>query len=79
MARMLDVLEIFLTYHGHTYLRLDGATPVTKRQVSTLHCTTLQIQTTYVNYMYMYLTLLSIHTHVLYNFKRVSKLILMNN
>ena len=41
MARMLDVLEIFLTYHGHTYLRLDGATPVTKRQVSTLYCTTL--------------------------------------
>ena len=33
MARMLDVLEIFLNYHGHTYLRLDGATPVTKRQV----------------------------------------------
>jgi len=35
MARMLDVLEIFLNYHGHTYLRLDGATPVQKRQVYT--------------------------------------------
>ena len=34
MARMLDVLEIFLNYHGHAYLRLDGATPVQKRQVS---------------------------------------------
>jgi len=33
MARMLDVLEIFLNYHGHAYLRLDGATPVQKRQV----------------------------------------------
>ena len=34
MARMLDVLEIFLNYHGHAYLRLDGATPVQKRQVN---------------------------------------------
>lgn len=33
MARILDVLEIFLNYHGHTYLRLDGATPPQKRQV----------------------------------------------
>ena len=33
MARMLDVLEIFLNYHGYMYLRLDGATPVQKRQV----------------------------------------------
>lgn len=33
MARVLDILEIFLNYHGHTYLRLDGATPVQKRQV----------------------------------------------
>ena len=33
MARMLDVLEIFLNYHGHTYLRLDGSTPPLKRQV----------------------------------------------
>ena len=31
---MLDVLEIFLNYHAHTYLRLDGATPVQKRQVT---------------------------------------------
>ena len=38
MARMLDVLEIFLNYHGYTYLRLDGATPVTKRQVGHLKC-----------------------------------------
>lgn len=36
MSRMLDVLEIFLTFHGYTYLRLDGATPVQKRQVSIL-------------------------------------------
>lgn len=33
MARMLDILEIFLNYHGHTYLRLDGSTPPLKRQV----------------------------------------------
>ena len=36
MARMLDVLEIFLNYHGHTYLRLDGSTPPLKRQVRNL-------------------------------------------
>ena len=24
MSRMLDVLESFLSMHGHTYLRLDG-------------------------------------------------------
>ena len=34
MARVLDILEIFLNYHGHTYLRLDGAMPVQKRQVT---------------------------------------------
>jgi hypothetical protein len=29
---MLDILEIFLNLHGHTYLRLDGATRVDRRQ-----------------------------------------------
>lgn len=29
---MLDVFEVFLNFHGHTYLRLDGATKVEKRQ-----------------------------------------------
>lgn len=33
MTRMLDVLEQFLTYHGHLYLRLDGSTRVEQRQV----------------------------------------------
>merc|ERR1719481_1794467 len=33
MTRMLDVFEAFLTYHGHIYLRLDGATKVEQRQV----------------------------------------------
>lgn len=33
MARMLDVLEAFLTFHGHIYLRLDGSTRVEQRQV----------------------------------------------
>ncbi|KAM4606834.1 helicase SRCAP isoform 2-T3 [Discoglossus pictus] len=33
MTRMLDVLEQFLTYHGHIYLRLDGSTRVEQRQV----------------------------------------------
>lgn len=34
MTRMLDVLEAFLTYHGHIYLRLDGTTKVDQRMVS---------------------------------------------
>ncbi|THD22460.1 Helicase domino [Fasciola hepatica] len=33
MARMLDILEQFLAYHGHHYLRLDGSTKVEQRQV----------------------------------------------
>ncbi|KAG8188164.1 hypothetical protein JTE90_019444 [Oedothorax gibbosus] len=32
MTRMLDILEQFLNYHGHTYLRLDGNTKVEQRQ-----------------------------------------------
>lgn len=32
MTRVLDVLEAFLSMHGHTYLRLDGATRVDARQ-----------------------------------------------
>ncbi|XP_064459250.1 helicase domino-like isoform X2 [Ornithodoros turicata] len=32
MTRMLDILEQFLNYHGHTYLRLDGNTRVDQRQ-----------------------------------------------
>ncbi|XP_072559936.1 uncharacterized protein srcap [Paramormyrops kingsleyae] len=32
MTRMLDVLEQFLNYHGHIYLRLDGSTRVEQRQ-----------------------------------------------
>ena len=34
MTRMLDVLEAFLNYHGHIYLRLDGTTRVDQRQVT---------------------------------------------
>lgn len=30
---MLDVLEAFLNYHGHIYLRLDGTTKIEQRQV----------------------------------------------
>ncbi|KAL6258452.1 hypothetical protein P5V15_010408 [Pogonomyrmex californicus] len=33
MTRMLDVLEAFLNFHGHIYLRLDGNTRVDQRQV----------------------------------------------
>lgn len=33
MTKMLDVLEAFLTYHGHIYLRLDGTTKVEQRQL----------------------------------------------
>jgi len=32
MSKMLDILEAFLNLHGHTYLRLDGATGVDRRQ-----------------------------------------------
>ncbi|XP_075220289.1 domino helicase isoform X2 [Lycorma delicatula] len=32
MTKMLDVLESFLNYHGHIYLRLDGTTRVDQRQ-----------------------------------------------
>jgi len=37
MTRMLDVLEAFLNYHGHIYLRLDGTTRVDQRQVKLAH------------------------------------------
>lgn len=33
MTKMLNILEAFLNYHGHRYLRLDGATKVEQRQV----------------------------------------------
>lgn len=33
MTKMLDVLEAFLNYSGHIYLRLDGSTKVDQRQV----------------------------------------------
>ncbi|XP_066433222.1 helicase SRCAP isoform X2 [Eleutherodactylus coqui] len=33
MTRMLDILEQFLNYYGHIYLRLDGSTRVEQRQV----------------------------------------------
>ena len=33
MTRMLDILELFMNIHGHTYLRLDGATKPEQRQV----------------------------------------------
>ena len=36
MTKMLDVLESFLNYHGHIYVRLDGTTKVEQRQVWTL-------------------------------------------
>ena len=32
MSKMLDILEAFLNLNAHTYLRLDGATGVDKRQ-----------------------------------------------
>ncbi len=33
MTRMLDVLEVFLNLHGHTYMRLDGSTKPEARQI----------------------------------------------
>jgi helicase SWR1 len=35
MTRVLDILEIFLSYNGHRYLRLDGRTKIEDRQVLT--------------------------------------------
>ncbi|KAI0343456.1 hypothetical protein BDW22DRAFT_1355897 [Trametopsis cervina] len=35
MTRVLDILETFLNYHGHLYLRLDGATKIEDRQYIT--------------------------------------------
>lgn len=35
MTRVLDILEIFLNYHGYLYLRLDGATKIEDRQYIT--------------------------------------------
>jgi SNF2 family DNA or RNA helicase len=33
MTKMLDILELFLNYHGYTYLRLDGTTQIVQRQM----------------------------------------------
>ncbi|WWC69976.1 uncharacterized protein I206_103920 [Kwoniella pini CBS 10737] len=35
MTKVLDILEIFLSYNGHRYLRLDGSTKIEDRQVIT--------------------------------------------
>lgn len=35
MTRILDILEIFLSFHGYLYLRLDGATKIEDRQYIT--------------------------------------------
>lgn len=35
MTRILDLLEIFLNFHGYLYLRLDGATKIEDRQYIT--------------------------------------------
>ncbi|GAA96197.1 uncharacterized protein L969DRAFT_44277 [Mixia osmundae IAM 14324] len=35
MTKVLDILEGFLTFHGHRYLRLDGATKIEQRQILT--------------------------------------------
>ena len=35
MTKVLDILEMFLSFHGHRYLRLDGSTKIEQRQVIT--------------------------------------------
>ena len=45
MTKMLDVLEAFLNFHGHIYLRLDGTTKVDQRQVI-LFCVTFNVYST---------------------------------
>eukprot|EP00960_Hanusia_phi_P072415 767779-Hanusia_phi.AAC.8 len=32
MSKVLDILETFLSFHGHVYIRLDGATKIEMRQ-----------------------------------------------
>lgn len=32
MTRVLDILESFLNFHGHRYVRLDGTTKIEQRQ-----------------------------------------------
>lgn len=32
MARMLDILQAFLSYHNYKYFRLDGSTHIDQRQ-----------------------------------------------
>ena len=32
MARMLDILQSFLSYHNYKYFRLDGSTHIDQRQ-----------------------------------------------
>ena len=34
-TKILDILEIFLNFHGYLYLRLDGATKIEDRQYIT--------------------------------------------
>jgi hypothetical protein len=33
MSKVLDIIETFLSFHGHTYIRLDGSTKVETRQM----------------------------------------------
>lgn len=35
MTKVLDILEEFLSFHGHRYLRLDGSTKIEQRQMLT--------------------------------------------
>ncbi|CDK24981.1 unnamed protein product [Kuraishia capsulata CBS 1993] len=35
MTKVLDILELFLNYHGYRYMRLDGATKIEDRQLLT--------------------------------------------
>jgi hypothetical protein len=41
MSKMLDILEVFLNLHGHTYLRLDGSTKVRLSFASAVPCVVL--------------------------------------
>uniref|UniRef100_A0AC35UD17 Helicase domino n=1 Tax=Rhabditophanes sp. KR3021 TaxID=114890 RepID=A0AC35UD17_9BILA len=35
MSKMLDILQVFLSYHGYQYFRLDGTTGIEQRQCMT--------------------------------------------
>lgn len=57
MTKMLNILESFLNYHGHRYLRLDGTTKVEQRQVK-INCACTSSRFTQYSGIFTCLTIL---------------------